>query len=194
MPAGWFSQLRFSDPSCYILGLNGTPDRKDGLEDVIWDVCGPLAHSVKQSQRPDVTVSFLQTGVRGGIGELCEDSDRTKMLHDEVERLVSSRTRRALVLSNRREHCKTLVQSLRSSNINAELMMHGNSPSNEKLEAATCVVAAMGTGREGLDIGGLNTLILATPVSDVRQAVGRVLRPSSAQPHWWIPVHGSKMQ
>lgn len=51
-------------------------------------------------------------------------------------------------------------------------------------ESCNIIFATFAMAKEGLDIPSLNMLLLATPVSDVEQAVGRVLR----KPHKCRPV------
>ena len=52
----------------------------------------------------------------------------------------------------------------------------------EESENKDVILATYGMAAEGLDIVGLTTLLLATPRTDIVQAVGRILRADHARP------------
>jgi len=104
--------------------------------------------------------------------------------------------RKILLLSERREHLQTLYKYLENEKINIYDIniksyrpitfgyYYGNNGTNKKdhkilLENSAKCDIILGTHQlasEGLDIPDLNTEIIATPRSDVEQAVGRILR------------------
>eukprot|EP00877_Chromochloris_zofingiensis_P013038 jgi/Chrzof1/7989/UNPLg00040.t1 len=50
-------------------------------------------------------------------------------------------------------------------------------------EGKRVICATFALAAEGLDIRGLNTLILASPKSDIEQSVGRILRDKDRRIH-----------
>jgi len=91
--------------------------------------------------------------------------------------------RQILILSGRRNHLNYLKNETdKIGGITTGFYVGGGSGSKKKkkeLEESETKNVIFGTfemAREGLDIPSLNTLILASPVSDAEQAVGRVLR------------------
>jgi len=97
-------------------------------------------------------------------------------------RLISeSPGKHILVLTDRREHASWLVKNLES----AALYIGGMG--QDALDTATksrVVVGTFSLAQEGLDIPTLDTIFLVTPHSDVKQAIGRVLRGASRPVIW----------
>jgi len=189
----------------YMLGLSATPDRKDRLRKVFDWQFGSVICKVesKVTQRVDVkTVSFDDPDVttddviiiklNGERSVLYKDapsfrckvlehvvtsSYRQKLLLDLVLEYAQNPDRRILVLSERRNHLTALGNSLEEHQIE-----HGFYWGNVKqaaLDDAATKQVVLGTyhmASEGMDIPVLNTVILASPKSDIRQSVGRILR------------------
>jgi superfamily II DNA/RNA helicase len=123
------------------------------------------------------------------MGELVGDPSRNRRLLELVEDRVAA-GRRVLVLSDRVEHCKRLAAELGDI---AEPLVGALSKKKRadvlaRAQAGTLrVVTATSVADEGLDVPGLDCVILATPsknVAKVQQRVGRVCRPApgKAQP------------
>ena len=99
------------------------------------------------------------------------------MLEEHVCRLAADPLRRTLVLSERRGHLTDLGHRLTAKGI-----AHGFYWGGEKqaaLEDAATQPVILGTfhmASEGMDVPCLNAVILATPKSDVKQSIGRILR------------------
>ncbi len=85
--------------------------------------------------------------------------------------------RKILVLSGRRGHCEYLAKELIKSKIIAGLYLGGMS--NEELEKSNerqVVIATYSMASEAYDNPSLDTLIMATGMGAVQQAIGRILR------------------
>ena len=186
--AAAFSQTMFKLCPKYSLGLTATPERKDGLTNVLYWFMGPEFFRVQRENQKTTRVEtimyndpefresppvsrFGKLNMAGMITKLTELEDRNKKILEIIRDL--DHTRRILVLTDRREHCFWLKTNIPGS----ELYIGGM---NEKdLEFSTqhrVIIATYSMAQEGLDIPVLDTLIMATPHSDVVQAVGRIMR------------------
>ena len=182
---------RFSAPRR--LGLSATPHRKDGLTRVFVSAIGPIAHKMEVERRPPrLEVVRLQTSVnpreytqswgsrRPMVGKLVtllsQREERTTRIVTDAARAVKA-GRKVLVLTARVDHVNKMVGSLSMLGIDASRYTGGMKP--EEQERATDSDVVVGTypmAQEGLDVPAFDTLLLATPQSEVEQAVGRILR------------------
>src|SRR5210317_869214 len=185
-----FSQSLFKMCPRHIFGLSATPVRKDGLSKVLHWFMGPIFFAVERENQEQVEVFPIQYEcpmfknpppcTRNGqlslvnmITELVEHRGRNRMLVNLVKK-ASSGTRQLLVLSDRRQHCEFLHQCFPKS---SGLYMGGMKEAD--LEASSkkkIIFATFSQAHEGLDIPTLDTVILATPKSDIQQSIGRVMR------------------
>jgi superfamily II DNA or RNA helicase len=93
--------------------------------------------------------------------------------------------RKILVLSERLAHLETLAVAIidgwpkdAGTPPTIGYYVGGTSKEDRKIaETKQVILATAQYAQEGLDIPALDTLILATPLSDVEQATGRILRP-----------------
>lgn len=170
------------------LGLTATPERKDGLQKLLHFSLGPMAYQETMRQRHDVTVERKTyksvaykepqpTNRRGTVDTaavltcITEDPARNEFLINLICEIPPER--HVLVLSHRRAHCEALVLSLKEKGIDVGLCIGNHKDFDHRIIVATYALVS-----EGFDEPRLDTLVLATPASDVTQAVGRVLRTS----------------
>lgn len=107
---------------------------------------------------------------------LVDDTIRTAFLVDLVTRIrTDDPSRNVLVLSHRRDHCTALATAIPG----AATFLGGRTKTSAHTSAAV-VCATFAIASEGYDDARLDTLVLATPCSDVVQAAGRILRGTSA--------------
>ena len=185
-----FSQSLFKMCPKHIFGLSATPHRKDGLSKVLHWFMGPIFFAVERENQNQVEVFSIQYEcpmfknpppcTRNGqlslvnmITELVEHRDRNRMLVSLVKKACSG-SRQLLVLSDRRQHCEFLHQCFPKS---SGLYMGGMKEAD--LEASSkkkIIFATFSQAHEGLDIPTLDTVILATPKSDIQQSIGRIMR------------------
>lgn len=167
------------------LGLTATPERKDGLQKLLHWSLGPMAHQEIMEDRRDVVVKLhtfnsvlykqQQPVTAAGmvntaamISALTEDSRRNDVIKELV--IGMDPERHILVLSHRRAHCESLVQLLHGI-VDVGLCIGSKRDFDHRVIVATYALVS-----EGFDEPRLDTLILATPASDVTQAVGRIMR------------------
>jgi superfamily II DNA or RNA helicase len=183
-----FSNLFYKVQTKYMVGLSATPERKDGLSKTIYWFLGPQIITIKrETGKPSIQFVFNDT--RGYneeynrlgkvnnpamITNLTKRDERNQLIINTIKRLM---TRKILVLSDRREHCEHLLTMLQQLNISAGLYL-GGMATNLREASVNCqvIIGTYQASGEGFDVPELDTLILATPKSDVEQAVGRILR------------------
>jgi superfamily II DNA or RNA helicase len=185
-----FSQSLFKLCPKHIYGLSATPERKDGLTKVLHWFIGPTFFSAFRENQRQVEVFPIKYECplynempplqRNGklslvnmITELVEHPGRNAMIVKLV-RDIYNQGRKLLVLSDRRFHCEFLHNKFSKS---SGLYMGGMK--QEKLDESAekpIIFATFSQAHEGLDIPALDTVILATPKSDIKQSVGRILR------------------
>lgn len=184
-----FSQAMFTMCPKYTLGLTATPDRKDGLTRILyWFLgnCFYAAHrdsskNVRVKKVPFIHPEFLRPPPVSRLGKVClatmvnilvELPERNELLLDIIREAATDH--QVLILSDRRAHCEWLVREIGET---AGLYMGGMK--QEQLDESSkkrIVIGTFSLAHEGLDIATLSAIVLATPHSDVRQAVGRILR------------------
>jgi superfamily II DNA or RNA helicase len=190
-----FSQFMFKVCPRYTLGLTATPERKDGLTRLLYWFLGPEFFKVERvnqgttkvttlnytdqafKESPPVT-RFGQLNMAGMINIVTELEARNDLIVQTAEDALAD-GRRVLVLSDRREHCFYLQNRLGS---NAKLYVGGMKEKDlEESSKSPIVVATFQLAHEGLDIPALDTVILATPKSDIKQSIGRIMRETAGK-------------
>jgi superfamily II DNA or RNA helicase len=181
----------------YSLGLSATPNRKDGLTKVITWFLGPIAFQSRRKDMSNVSVEYVRYWcerykgppplMRSGtlnftqmITDLTDDTQRTRLIVEYVTRIREDPARIVLVLSHRRDHCTELASKIEGAV--AFLGTPKRKTKNTDHQTAPVVCATYSIASEGYDDPRLNTLVLATPVSDVTQAMGRITRGVSSMP------------
>lgn len=203
--ADFFSQSCFRIPAALRLGLSATPDRKDGREVVIKAHIGPVKvrseaapmtpriitrHSpwrlpmttVKdKSSGKNIAAPLPHTAGKCGhvINMICNNHARNDLLA-RFAFAAFKKGRITLIQSDRKEHLETLallIQSLGVAAHNFGFYVGGISKDERELATGKRIImATYQMTAEATDIPWLDTLILGTPKSDVRQIVGRVIR------------------
>ena len=190
-----FSQSLFKMCPKHIFGLSATPIRKDGLTKVLHWFMGPTFFAVERENQQDVEVfpiefecqrfrdpppctRFGKLSLSTMITELTENRERNSMLVGLISRIAKS-TRQTLVLSDRRQHCMMLHQCFPKR---SGLYMGGMKEA-DLAESSTkkIIFATFSQAHEGLDIPSLDTVILATPKSDIVQSIGRIMRETKGK-------------
>jgi len=185
-----FSQFMFKVCPRYTLGLTATPERKDGLTRILYWFLGPEFFRVErtnQAQTRVVTVHYTcdafkepppvtrfgKINMAGMITVVTELPERNSLIVKTVKDVLRL-DRKVLVLSDRREHCFNLHEKIGS----ISGLYIGGMDENQLRETSKMrvVIATFQLAHEGLDIPALDTVILATPKSDIKQSIGRIMR------------------
>ena len=190
-----FSQFMFKICPKFTLGLTATPERKDGLTRLLYWFLGPEFFRIERTNQgttqvitlrytdeafkeaPPVT-RFGKLNMAGMINVVTELEARNALIVKTVNEALGN-NRRVLVLSDRREHCFVLQNMIGSK---AKLYI-GGMKEEDLAESAKSpvVVATFQLAHEGLDIPVLDTVILATPKSDIKQSIGRIMRETAGK-------------
>ena len=128
-------------------------------------------------EAPPVT-RFGQLNMAGMINIVTELEARNDMIV-ETAREAFNEGRRVLILSDRREHCFELQKQL--SSISALYVGGMKEADLEVSSKSPIVIATFQLAHEGLDIPALDTVILATPKSDIKQSIGRIMRETAGK-------------
>lgn len=181
-----FSRALMKISARYTLGLTATPERRDGLESVFKWFLGGMCYKATHSMRPDIFFAdSMYVGaelfLRGGnpnlskmITFMSKDEHRTKVVLVALDRMLSQ-NRKILLLSDRVQLLKD-IQNRLGDKVSALYIGGMTDKSRREASEKQVVLATYPMAREGLDIPTLDTLIMATPTSNVEQAVGRLLR------------------
>ena len=200
MAARYFSKLFFHLHVKRILGLTATPHRKDGCTRALHFFMGEHSYLLEDSaaQRPSPQVqtvtyhstSRISCGLTGGQVQklkttLTLDPARNKLLCDIILALAEE-GRQILVLSDRTAHLARLLEMFQEhggARHTPGLYIGGQKRTERERVERECAVlfGTFAMAQEGLDIPRLDTLVFATPASDITQAVGRILRPCSSK-------------
>ena len=190
-----FSQFMFKICPKYTLGLTATPERKDGLTRILYWFLGPEFFRIERTNQKTTRVIALQytddafkeappvtrfgkLNMAGMVNIVTELERRNALIVSTVEKALGA-SRRVLVLSDRRDHC-FLLQNMMGSK--AKLYI-GGMKEEDLVESAKSpvVIATFQLAHEGLDIPVLDTVILATPKSDIKQSIGRIMRETAGK-------------
>lgn len=185
-----FSNMLFKIQTRYMLGLSATLERRDGLSYALHWFLGDTAYEVTRENKADTMVQVIQLSVEKpfprtkmgtlnipeAITMLTTFPKRNQIILDKVEELLRD-SRKVLILSDRRSHCETLLQDLDAMGVSAGLYIGGMKPKDlQESELRDVIIGTYSLANEGLDIPTLDTVLFATPKSDVVQASGRVMR------------------
>ena len=190
-----FSQSLFKMCPKHVFGLSATPTRKDGLTKVLHWFMGPTFFEVERKNQEQVEVfpieytcdrfhdpppctRFGKLSLATMITELTEDRQRNIVILQLIKDIVKT-TRQVLVLSDRRHHCEVMHQSFKKT---SGLYMGGMKEADlTESSKKRIIFATFSQAHEGLDIPTLDTVILATPKSDIVQSIGRIMRETKGK-------------
>ena len=205
VPANTFTQVLKNLPAKYVLGLTATAYRKDKLERLMNFYIGPVIQSkiktrtiVEENTENKVTTHLITrktnfTPKEKGSDfneislELVEDDERNQLVIDDVVEAVQSGSK-CLVLTERVDHCKTLLELMRKNlkGIHAATFTgRATKKSRENLfkrirqDRFQVLIATGKVVGEGFDWPELTHLFLVFPFSwkgKLIQYIGRVQR------------------
>jgi superfamily II DNA or RNA helicase len=188
IPAITFEQIIKNFFGRYILGLSATPNRKDGLEPILYEQLGRVAYEFKKKKTFNNKLELVKTDFVSSadnyatlINELCVDENRNNLIIKYIKRY---KDRKILVLTDRIEHINNLEKSLLEEDLDF-VCIHGSMNKKDQnknmklVEHKSLIVATTSYFGEGIDFPHLNTIIFATPISyygRLVQYLGRIGR------------------
>lgn len=191
------------------LGLSATLNRKDGLRKVFEWYLGKSVYKIKIDNDDcnmivnlhkyfvyDLDYSYVKMMYNGSpnmvsmVNNICSFMPRTrfiiKLLKDVLEKEPE---RKILILSERKNQLKDLEQFIKNEEIASYGYYIGGMKMSDLDISATkqIILATYQMSSEGLNIPTLNTVILASPIGDIQQSVGRILREKKTE-RKYIPL------
>jgi superfamily II DNA or RNA helicase len=186
-------------PAKYRLAVSATPERADGLSEMVYACSGPVIHEIKQSQVPTIIPSLkvIQTDFAPYtyehmevVKELVEDRARNQLIVDTIKKEAPGHY--SLVLSDRVEHLEILKPMITRAlpHLKVEILTGAlkKTERNEIMQRAKSkdidILLATQLAREGLDIPHLDRLFMTYPkksAATVQQEIGRIMRPAEGK-------------
>lgn len=181
-----------------MLGLSATLNRSDGLRRVFeWYLGKPTVQGIKKRTDTNMTIHMVQyydphpdfgrellmynnkRNIPRMMGNITKFDPRNEMIIDLLEEVLRKEPgRKSLILSHRRVHLAQLEVILLDRNLGS-IGYYVGGMKEADLKASETKDIMLGTYTmisEGFDVPALNTLVLATPISNVEQSIGRIQR------------------
>jgi superfamily II DNA or RNA helicase len=191
-----FSRALIKTATRYTLGLSATPTRKDGLTYVFKYFLGDTVYSEAQNEDSTILIKAIHyvnedpvysEELLNKMGDLnrpkminniCSSEKRNSVIINQLQQLIAD-NRKVLVLSDRKEHLNYLKTKIAEQipKATSGLYVGGMKQSDLKIsEDKDIILGTYPMVSEGFDCPSLDTVILASPKSDVVQSVGRIMR------------------
>ena len=190
-----FSQCFNKLISKKMIGLTATLNRKDGLTKVFKYHIGDIMYSMKKKLNThDVKIDSIHyysnselhkeifnrrgdLNFPGMLNNIVKVPDRNNLIISKIKDYISE-NRKIILLSHRVNHLKLLKLMIENDNISSVGLYIGGMKMNilEQSKKADILLGTYNMVSEGFDDPIRNTLILSTPLSDVVQSAGRILR------------------
>jgi len=106
------------------------------------------------------------------------------------EILEKDKDRKILILSERRNQLKIFEDYIKKENIPVSYGYYVGGMSQKDLDISSTkdiILATYQLASEGFNVPSLNTVIFASPISDIQQSIGRILR-QKANERKYIPL------
>jgi superfamily II DNA or RNA helicase len=189
--------------TAYTLGLSATMDRKDGLTKVFKMFLGEILYKEKRDTEDDVLVRAIEYSTsddeynetkydwRGSpqistmVSKICQYSHRTEFILEVLKKELAEKAgQQVMILAQQKNILVYLHKAIEHRKIASVGFYVGGMKESDlkKSESCTVILATYAMAAEALDIKTLTTLLLATPRTDVTQAVGRILRVKHERP------------
>lgn len=192
VPAASFESVMKACSSRFILGLTATPNRKDGLQKILFLQCGPIRHRIELAVDPDIVRRLIVRDIHLGLPPenlrmpvhqvwdmLAHHEERNHLIAKDIADALLER-RNCVVLSDRKQHLETLeglVNEAVSDCVDRVLRIDGSLGKKARADILARVVdhAAANKGfvlfatssliGEGFDLPELDALFLTLPIS-----------------------------
>ena len=198
-----FSCALFKVVTKYTMGLSATMNRKDGTTKVFKMFLGDVVYKGERDEEHDVTVRAIQyrstdpefsrveTDYMGKVKystmivKLCAFAPRSEFILRVLSDMIAENPeQQIMILAHNKSVLKYLHDAIRDREIATVGYYIGGmkEAALKESEGKKVIIATFSMASEALDIKTLTTLIMATPKTDVEQAVGRILRQKHTAP------------
>lgn len=186
-----------------ILGLSATLNRKDGMRKVFEYYIGKSVYKYVKQEKvevnvemhkyfdPDVSYSAVKQLWNGKpnnsamINNICSFMPRTMYIINILKRILRNEPdRKILILSERRQQLTTFEELVIKEGLVKEVGYYVGGLTQSALDISASkqiILATFQMAAEGMNIPTLNTVIFASPISDVQQSLGRILREKPSE-------------
>jgi superfamily II DNA or RNA helicase len=186
-----------------MLGLSATMNRKDGTTNVFKMFLGEIVYKNVEKNQHNVEVRGIRYLVednefneteydyRGNpkystmISKLCSYNHRSEFILKIIQDLlIENPSQQIMILAHNKSLLTYLYNAIDHRKISTVGYYIGGMKESalKESEGKTVIIATYSMAAEALDIKTLTTLIMATPKTDIEQAVGRILRAKHAKP------------
>ena len=200
-----FSCALFKLVTKYMLGLSATMNRKDGTTKVFKMFLGQVVYKQERSNDENVIVrgityqskdeefNELELDFRGQIvaskmlSKICNYNYRTEFILKVLrDMLVENPKQQIMMIASYKNILSYIFDAIRHYNICTVGYYIGRMKESALKESQSkqVVLATYSMAAEGLDIKSLTTLFMITPMTNIEQSVGRILR----QKHEFAPI------
>lgn len=200
-----FSRSLFKVVTKYMLGLSATMERNDGTTPVIKMFLGDTAYKLERSKTDVLTVrgitfqcdddeyNVLELDFRGKtaaskmLSKISTYNRRSQFILQVIkDMLVENPRQQIILLASYKNILEYMHTAINHHNIATVGYYVGGMKQKalKESENKQIILATYAMAAEGLDIKTLSTLIMLTPMTNIEQAVGRILR----QKHDFEPV------
>jgi superfamily II DNA or RNA helicase len=181
-----------------ILGLSATLNRKDGMRKVFENYIGKSVYQYVDKESIEVNVEIhkyfdpnreyssnrlLWNGKPNNaamINNICAFTPRMEYIMKVLKRILDAEpNRNVLILSERRLQLNKFEELVLRDELVTEVGYYVGGLSQTELDKSAkkqIILATYQMAAEGMNIPTLNTVIFASPISDVQQSIGRILR------------------
>ena len=201
-PSHVFSNCFKQINTIYSLGMTATIERKDGLSFILNMFLGDICYRDISDLYTNVMVKVINYIVNDDDYNSIELDYTGKVKYSTMISKVSNYNNRNdfiikvilneitinpkqqfIVLAHNRSTLNYFYKDLLDRNQNVGFYIGGMKKQDlKKSENCSIILATFSMAAEALDIKTLTTLVLATPKTDIVQAVGRILRSNHEQP------------
>lgn len=198
-----FSNFLFKVVKPNMLGLSATMERKDGTTPFFKLFLGNVVYKQTEKEKFNVIVQAykytnndpefnqVETDMRGNvkystmITKLCSYTHRTEFILNIVVNLLKDNPEQQIMII---AHNKSILKYLYDTIVHRSIATVGyyvggmKDAELKQSELKKIIIATYSMAAEALDIKTLTTLVMATPKTDIEQAVGRILRVKHSTP------------
>jgi superfamily II DNA or RNA helicase len=200
-----FSCALFKLVTKYMLGLSATMNRKDGTTKVFKMFLGEVIYKLERSkdetlivrgiiyQTKDEEFNELELDFRGQtaaskmLSKICNYNYRSEFILKILrDMLVENPKQQIMMIASYKNILSYMFDAIRHHNICTVGYYVGGMKETalKESESKQVVLATYSMAAEGLDIKSLTTLFMITPMTNIEQSVGRILR----QKHEFDPI------
>jgi superfamily II DNA or RNA helicase len=200
-----FSCALFKLVTKYMLGLSATMNRKDGTTKVFKMFLGQVVYKQERSKDENVIVRGItfqskdeefneleldfrgQTAASKMLSKICNYNYRSEFILKVLRDMIAENPKQQIMMiASYKNILSYMFDAIRHHNICTVGYYVGGMKESalKESESKQVVLATYSMAAEGLDIKTLTTLFMITPMTNIEQSVGRILR----QKHEFAPI------